>query len=221
MWNISLFSSIYWVCSLSVIQLGSWVLVFFFLFIYSIFISGAQQHLQYNLFFFWTVILIILRSTGIAFSSSILKHVMHAFIEKILKCMKISNCVWCLDWKLKMITLFHHSTERERARGIQNFINCCNVTLQATCTSKNLQWSRWIDEYAIKDFENVCFKNKPLSKSLTIQAYNLQKCHCSFFSCILPTFENISSLGVGYRDNIFTSSDCSRFETIFMSEEVW
>lgn len=68
--------------------------------------------------------------------------------------------------------------EQER---FKNFINCSNMTIQATCTSKNLQWSRWIDEYAVKDFENVCFKNKLLSKSLTIKAYNLQKCHCSFF----------------------------------------
>lgn len=90
------------------------------------------------------------------------------------KCMEISNCVYCEAGKLKMITPFYHSAERERAKEIQNFINCSHTTLQATCTWKNLHWSRWIAECSIKDFQNICFKNKLDSKTRTSKSYNLQ-----------------------------------------------
>lgn len=57
-----------------------------------------------------------------------------------------------------MITPFYHSAKRERVKEIQNFINCSHTTSQATCTWKNLHWSRWIAESGIKDFQNVYFK---------------------------------------------------------------
>lgn len=76
----------------------------FLIFVYSIFISGAQQHLHFNSSYFWIVILIILRCSWIAFSSSILKHVMHTFIEKNMKIL----CTLCIlfGWKIKDDNLF-------------------------------------------------------------------------------------------------------------------
>lgn len=124
-------------------------------------------------------------------------------------------CDYCLDGKFKMITLFNHSKGCERAREIKIFINCCSMTLQATCTSKNLQWSRWIDEYAIKDFENVCFKNKLLSKSLTIKAHDLQKCHCSFF--LVSHILSKAYLCLWEWASEMMCFIWNRFETIFVS----
>lgn len=136
---------------------------------------------------------------------------MRVFIERN---MKISvNTVWMENSRwLPFLTIQKGMKEQER---FKNFINCCSVMLQATCTSKNLQWSRWIDEYAIKDLENVCFKNKLLSKSLAIKTHNLQKCHCSFF--IVSRILSKTCLCLWEWGSEMVCFIWNRFETIFMS----
>lgn len=73
-----------------------------------------------------------------------------------------------------MINPFCHLAELERAKEIQNFINCSHTTSQATCTLKHLHWSRWIAERDINDFQKVCFKNSLSSEQRTSKVYNLK-----------------------------------------------
>jgi hypothetical protein len=82
--------------------------------------------------------------------------------------------------ELKRITPSHHLVEHERTNKIPNFIICSHTASQATCTQQHLHWNRWIAEWDIKAFGDVCFKNKfaseqRLSEVCTLQSFLYSK----------------------------------------------
>lgn len=69
-----------------------------------------------------------------------------------------------------MINPLYHLAEPERAKEIQNFINCSHTPWQTTCTLQHMHWSRWIAEWDINDLQNVCFKSKLASEQGQVKA---------------------------------------------------
>lgn len=94
--------------------------------------------------------------------------------------------VYTVARELKRTAPSPHLAEHERANKIHNFINCPHTTSQATCTLKHLHWSRWIAEWDIQGFEDVCFKNKLASEQAS-EVYTLQS-----FLCFKNTRKSVS-----------------------------